>query len=221
MQPSATQVQQSGSNITFSGDEPAMADTPGFAKVEITSRAELRSWLAKHHAQPESVWIVRYKKAFPEKHVSVEELVSEAICFGWIDSAVRKVDQQRSMNLLSPRRAGSGWSAVNKRLVNSLAAAGLIAAPGQRKIDQAKRDGSWSKLDAIDALETPTDLAAALQSSHPAAANFSAFPPSAKRGILEWISTAKTAPTRNKRIAETARLAAQNIRALSKDAKRT
>lgn len=190
-----------------------------FPQVEVTSRAQLRAWLAANHAQSESVWIIRYKKAAGGRHVSVRELVSEALCFGWIDSAVRKVDSDRTMNLLSPRRAGSGWSAVNKRLIEELQASGEMTEHGQRRIDEAKRDGSWSRLDAVDALTLPPDLAAALKGNKAAAGHFDAFPRSAKRGILEWIGNAKTEATRAKRIAETTRLAAKNIRALTPEAK--
>lgn len=190
-----------------------------FPSVEVTSRAELRRWLNEHHQQTQSVWVIRFKKDAGERHVSVTDLVSEALCFGWIDSAVRKVDQQRSMNLLSPRKPGSGWSAVNKRLIAQLQAQGLMTEHGQRKIDEAKRDGSWSKLDAVDALIVPRDLSSALKRQAGATANFAAFPRSARRGILEWITNAKTAETRQKRVDETARLAARNIRALSKEAR--
>jgi uncharacterized protein YdeI (YjbR/CyaY-like superfamily) len=146
--------------------------------------------------------------------VSAVDVNEESLCFGWIDSKPGKVDDRRSALMCTPRKPGSGWSKVNKDRLERLLAAGLVDAAGLAAIDAAKRDGSWSKLDQIDALVVPDDLAAALAALPPAAANFVAFPPSARRGILEWISTAKTDATRAKRITETASLAQENRRAL-------
>jgi uncharacterized protein YdeI (YjbR/CyaY-like superfamily) len=115
--------------------------------------------------------------------------------------------------LCTPRKPGSGWSKVNKDRLVRLIAAGQVARAGLRAIEAAKADGSWTKLDAVDALVVPDDLAASLARLDDARRLFDAFPPSTRRGILEWIQAAKTEPTRTKRIDETARLAAQNIRA--------
>ena len=130
-----------------------------------------------------------------------------------MDSKPQKLDAERSLLWFAPRKAGSGWSRPNKLRVDRLLGAGLMAAAGLKKIEQAKRDGSWTKLDAVEDLVVPQDLAAALADYPEAAANFAAFPRSARRGILEWIGNAKTAPTRAKRVEETARLAGRNERA--------
>jgi uncharacterized protein YdeI (YjbR/CyaY-like superfamily) len=113
----------------------------------------------------------------------------------------------------APRKAGTGWSRLNKARASRAIDAGLMSEAGLARIAQAQRDGSWTKLDAVEALEIPPDLAAAFASHRPAAENFAAFPRFTKRAILEWIGSAKTAPTRAKRIAETATLAARNERA--------
>jgi uncharacterized protein YdeI (YjbR/CyaY-like superfamily) len=113
----------------------------------------------------------------------------------------------------APRKPGTGWSRLNKERVERLLELGALAPAGLAKIRAAQRDGSWSKLDAVERLELPEDLRAALRALPQAAANFEAFPPSAKRGILEWIGAAKRAPTRAARIAETAECAARNERA--------
>ncbi|PAX07686.1 YdeI/OmpD-associated family protein [Sphingomonas lenta] len=182
------------------------------ARVEVRSRAEWRAWLLAHHAQAESVWLVGWKKG-RGPYVPYGELRDEALCFGWVDSRPAKLDADRSMLLMSPRKRGSGWSAVNKARVAALEAAGLMHAAGLAKMDAAKRDGSWSKLDAVDALTVPDDLATALDAHPPAAERLAAFPPSVRRGILEWIAQAKRAKTRAMRVEETARLAAENVRA--------
>jgi len=182
-------------------------------RVEVKSRAELRRWLAKNHARKEAIWLVTWKKGGPVPHLPWPEIVDEALCFGWIDSLPRKLDAARTMLLLSPRRAGSGWSAINKKKAEALIAAGRMAPPGLAAIARAKEDGSWSRLDAAHALEMPADLAAALADAAPAAANFAAFSPSSRRAILEWIGAAKMPETRAKRIADTALLAQRKIKA--------
>ena len=183
------------------------------ARVTAETAAELREWLAKHHRQSASVWIVTYKKGASRPHLPWSDLVDEALCFGWIDSLPRKLDRERTLHLLSPRKAGSAWSAVNKAKVESLVAAGRMTQAGLAKIDAAKKDGSWTRIDAAHALAIPADLAAAFAPDPVAAANFAAFAPSSRRAILEWIALAKRPETRAKRVAETARLAGQNRKA--------
>jgi uncharacterized protein YdeI (YjbR/CyaY-like superfamily) len=184
-----------------------------YARIQPASRAEWRAWLAANHGQKESIWLVLPKKGSGIEGVVLSDAVDEALCFGWIDSLPRALDDQRSMLLVSPRKAKSNWSAVNKSKIERLEAAGLIAPPGQMMIDLAKANGTWDALNTVEALETPNDLAAALADFENAAANWQAFPRSAKRGILEWILNAKAPETRAKRIAETAEKAGRNERA--------
>lgn len=178
-----------------------------------TTRAEWRAWLVQNHTQDEGVWLISYKKATGKPYVTYDEAVEEAICFGWVDSKVNRLDEERTMQWFAPRRPSSGWSRSNKQRVEKMIAAGQMTAAGLAKIEAAKADGSWSVLDAVENLEIPQDLAAALASYDAAEANFEAFPRSVKRSILEWIATAKRPATRAKRIEETARLAQDNIRA--------
>lgn len=176
-------------------------------------RAGWRSWLAAHHASRPGVWLVLTKKAAPVQNLSYDDAVCEALCFGWIDSKPRKLDDTRSQLYFAPRKKGSGWSAVNKARLAQLEADGLIAPPGLARIQAAKQDGSWSKLNDVDALEVPADLQDTFGRYAGSATTFAAFPPSARRGILEWIAQAKTAATRQKRLDETARRAAVGERA--------
>jgi uncharacterized protein YdeI (YjbR/CyaY-like superfamily) len=181
--------------------------------IHPKSRAEWRAWLMENHQQPSGVWLVSYKKATGKLAFDYDAAVEEALCFGWIDSKPNKLDDQRTMLWFAPRKSGTGWSRPNKVRIERSIASGLMTAAGMAKIEAAKRDGSWEKLNAVENLEIPSDLAVALAAYPPASENFEAFPRSAKRGILEWILNAKTAATREKRILETATLAAQNIRA--------
>jgi uncharacterized protein YdeI (YjbR/CyaY-like superfamily) len=184
-----------------------------FERVQIESRAELRAWLEANHRREESIWLVTFKKHVADKYVPWDDVVEEALCFGWIDSLPRKLDGERSMLLLSPRRPGSPWSGLNKRRVEKLLAEGLLMPPGLAAIEQAKADGSWTVYDEIEDLVIPDDLAAALAKNETAAANFKAFSDSSKKGILWWIKSAKRAATREKRIAETVYLAEHKVKA--------
>lgn len=177
------------------------------------TRAEWRAWLQENHTQDEGIWLIRYKKATGKPYVTVNEAIDEAICFGWIDSLSRKLDDERTMLYFAPRKAGSNWSALNKRRVEKLIAAGLMMPAGLAKIEAAKQDGSWTALDEVEALVIPPDLAEAFARYPTSAENFAAFPRSVKRGILGWILNAKRPTTRARRIEETASLAAENIRA--------
>lgn len=172
-----------------------------------------RNWLVEHHERNEGVWLVTYKKATNKPRIEYGDAVAEALCFGWIDSKPSKLDEERSMRWFAPRKEGSGWSRVNKAHIERMIAAGRMTSAGMAKIEAAKANGSWEALDAIENLEIPEDLANALAAYPNAPANFEEFPRSVKRSILEWIATAKRAATRQKRIAETAELAARNERA--------
>lgn len=181
--------------------------------VHPATRRAWRRWLEQHHTRPDGVWVVTWKKAANQPTPSYDDLVEEALCFGWVDSRPGKLDALRTKLWFAPRKTGSGWAAPNKRRVEALLAAGQIAPAGLAKIAAAQADGSWNALDAVEALVVPDDLAQAFDRRPGSAAYFDAFPRSAKRGILEWIATAKRPETRAARIDETARLAADNVRA--------
>ena len=177
------------------------------------SRAEWRKWLEKNHTRTEGIWFVSYKKDTGKPRVSYEESVEEALCFGWIDSKGNKLDDERSMLWFAPRKAKTGWSKLNKERIEKLIRAKLMMPAGLAKINAAKKDGSWNALDAVEALEIPSDLAEAFSKNETARGYFEAFPRSVKRALLEWISNAKRPETRTKRIEETVTKAEQNIRA--------
>ncbi len=172
-----------------------------------------RNWLMKNHAKEQNVWLIIYRKASATPSVYYNESVDEAICFGWIDSVSYKRDEESRYQFYSRRKPKSGWSKVNKGKIIRLTELGLMTEAGLAVIEQAKKDGSWEKLDLVEQLLVPDDLQKLLNKNKKAATYFEAFPRSAKRAILEWINNAKKEETRQKRIEETARLAAENIRA--------
>lgn len=180
--------------------------------IQPENRAAWREWLERNHDRSTGIWLVSYKRATGKPRVEYEDAVEEALCFGWIDSTARRLDDERSMQRFTPRKSKTVWAASNKRRVERLLAAGLTRPAGLAKVEQAKADGSWSLLDSAENLEIPADLAAALAAYPPASTNFDAFPDSAKKSILGWIELAKRVETRAARVNETARLASQGIR---------
>lgn len=182
-------------------------------RIQVESRDELRAWLRQHHTASSGLWLVTYKKQCGAKYLPYDDIVEELLCFGWIDSLPRKLDDERTMLWIAPRKPGSAWSKRNKERVAKLVTAGLMTPAGMEKIDAAQQDGTWNALDEVERLTIPSDLTAALAGYTAAAENFEAFPRSVRRGILEWIGSAKKPETRARRIEETARLAQDNIRA--------
>ena len=181
--------------------------------LEIQSARTLNAWLDKNHSKSLGLWVVTYKKASGVPAPTYDEIVKVALSYGWIDSIPGKVDELRSKLYFSPRKKGSGWSAPNKKRINELMDSGKMKPAGMKILEAAKLDGSWDKLDSTESLEIPSDLLAAFRKNVGSKKNFEAFPPGVKKQILQWISQAKTPPTREKRIQETATLAARNIRA--------
>jgi uncharacterized protein YdeI (YjbR/CyaY-like superfamily) len=183
-----------------------------YPRLEVTSRGDLRRWLERHHATERGIWLVTRKRSAGGLLVW-NDIVEEALCFGWIDSLPRKVDEFRSMLRLTPRQPKSNWSLKNKAHVASLMKRGLMQPAGLAAVEFAKQRGTWNALDEVSALEEPRDLVSALTGHPGAEQNWRAFPPSVRRGILEWIFNAKRPETRARRIEETARLALRNVRA--------
>lgn len=181
--------------------------------IHPKTRGAWRAWLEKNHARSEGVWLITFKKATGKPRVEYAEAVEEALCFGWVDSKPSKLDEERSMLYFAPRKKGSGWSKPNKERIERMIAEGRMRPAGLEKIEAAKKDGTWTKLDAVEELTIPPDLRKALKANGKALVNWDAFPRSVKRGILEWIVNAKRPETRAKRVEETASLAAENKRA--------
>jgi len=187
----------------------AKADNTDKAKVEVTSSAELRTWLEANHAQEDSIWLVTYKKHMGAKYVSREEVLDEILCFGWIDGRRMKLDADRTMQLIAPRKT-QHWAKSYKDRVAKLEKEGRMHEAGRAVIEASKANGMWTFMDDVDALIVPDDLQTALDANPPAATNFDASAPSYKRNILRWIKLAKTDKTRAKRIAKTADFASRD-----------
>ena len=196
-----------------------MGTLSDFAQIEFRSRQAIRDWLEANHASTTTFWLVTWKKHVKKYYVPYNDVIEELLCFGWVDSRTRRLDEDRTKLLVGPRKAGSTWSAANKRRVARLQRAGLMHPAGQAKIDAAKKDGSWTWLDDVEKLIEPLDLESALNRNERARGNFDVFPGSARKVILLWIKTAKRPETRARRVAETVRLAAKNVKAAHPEAR--
>lgn len=192
------------------------ADLP---KREFCSRHEIREWLEANHSSATPFWLVSFKKHVTDRYLPYGDIVEELLCFGWIDSRTRRLDDERTMLLVGPRKPGSTWSASNKKRVVKLSKNGLMTPAGQEKIDAGKRDGSWRFLDDIENLVIPEDLADALKANKSAKRNFESFNDSAKKMILFWITTAKRDSTRSNRVSETVRYAEKGSNAARPEAR--
>jgi uncharacterized protein YdeI (YjbR/CyaY-like superfamily) len=171
-------------------------------QIEPADRSRWRSWLAAHHRISPGAWVVLGTRSGPPG-LTLDDAVEEALCFGWIDSTLHRLGDGRRALLFTPRRPHSTWAQSSKRRVGRLVAQGQMTTAGLAAVERAKADGSWAALDDIDALIIPADLRAALAAEPAALAGFQALTPSKKKSALWWISSARTAPTRARRIKET------------------
>lgn len=180
-------------------------------KIEVHSAEELRNWLSLHHDQTESVWLVTYKKSAGARYVSTSEVLDELVSFGWTDGIRQKVDDERTMQLISPRRT-KPWAKSYKDRAERLIAEGRMHASGQASVDAAKSSGTWEEMKEVDALIIPLELEKALKRESSAHQNFIAFPPSVRRNILRWVASARTETTRQRRVERIVQDSQRNVR---------
>jgi uncharacterized protein YdeI (YjbR/CyaY-like superfamily) len=173
--------------------------------VEFSSREQWRDWLVVNHDRPTGVFVVYFKKSAASAGPVYEDLIEEALCFGWVDGTLRPVDDRRTSLYFCPRRKGSVWAASNKARVERLRAAGLMTDAGEAVIARAVADGSWTILDRSEALELPHELADALARRPGGRLAFDALPPGTRKQLIYRVDSAKRADTRQRRAEEIAR----------------
>jgi uncharacterized protein YdeI (YjbR/CyaY-like superfamily) len=179
-----------------------------FERVEVRSADALRAWLTAHHGRAEGVWLVTHRKHTGDSYVSRDAVLDELLAFGWIDGVARKVDDDRTMQLITPRRTQE-WTASYRARALRLEAEGRLAEPGRRAIALARAAGGWDAYPDVDALEIPADLGTALDGRPTARRWFEAAAPSYRRNVLRWIAKAQRPETRAARIAQVAETAAR------------
>ena len=184
-----------------------------FPIFHAETRAAWRAWLTANSQTERGVWLASWKRATGRPAVPYEEAVEEALCFGWIDSTVNTLDEERGLQLMTPRRPRSSWTRLNRERVARLEAEGLMTDGGRRAIAVAKENGWWEIYDSVEDLIEPEDLTAALDAVPAARASWDGFPPHARKMMLWSLVTAAKAETRAKRIAAIVTAAAEGRRA--------
>ncbi len=176
----------------------------------VNTKEEWRQWLEENHHIEQSVWLICNTRKSNLPIVHWTELVDEALCFGWIDSTRKTIDEGSFMQLFSRRKPKSTWSKINKDKVQKLIENNLMTKAGFETISIAKENGSWSILDSVEELEIPEDLNEAFKIHEGSEIYFLSLSKSIKKMLLQWIVLAKRPETRKNRIDEIARQAALN-----------
>lgn len=182
-------------------------DHDKFARIEVRNEAGLWAWLGAHHGQPDSVWLVTWKAAHPDRHVGREAVLDALIAHGWIDGRRLKLDDERTMQLIGPRKQ-QAWAASYKARAERLIAAGRMQPAGLAALRAGQASGLWQASDPVDALIDPDDLTEALAQGG-GAGWWAGAAPSYRRNVLRWIAAAKGADTRARRVATVAGHAAE------------
>lgn len=185
-----------------------------YEQVLVSSRAEWREWLEANADTSPGIWLVMPRRGNDDPAPTYDEVVEEALCFGWIDSTVRTRDERVALQLLTPRKPSSTWSASNKERLARLIPAGLMTERGLRVVEAAKANGSWEILDSVERLEVPDDLAAALDADPAARAYFDGMPPGVRKQNLYFVISARRPGTRAARIAKIVTAAGEGRRAV-------
>lgn len=177
----------------------------------MPSRSRWRDWLAKNHDKEEmGIWLVFYKKAADKPTLNYEDAVEEALCFGWIDSIIKKIDEEKYVRKFTPRKATSRWSQLNKKRIDKMIKQGLMTKDGLEKVQQAKKTGLWDKSDRAEInFEMPMELSDALAKNKKAKEFFEQLAPTYQKHFIGWITVAKRPETKEKRIAESIALLKQ------------
>jgi uncharacterized protein YdeI (YjbR/CyaY-like superfamily) len=172
-------------------------------ELYVASREQWRAWLEKHHSTKSEIWLLFYKQHTGKPCVSYNDALDEALCFGWIDSIVKRVDDERYLRKFTPRKSSSVWSEVNKRRVERLICVERMAKAGLARVREAKKSGEWFKRRVREKeLEVPAFFEEALATNKKALENFKGLAPSYRRNMVGWVLSAKKEETRRKRLAE-------------------
>ena len=174
------------------------------------SAVQWRTWLHENHASIKGVYLIFYKVAHEKESMRWEEAVQVALCYGWIDSTVKSLGDGKRQQYFCPRKPKSTWSKLNKTYIKELIEQGLMHESGMKKIEAAKKDGSWSLLDDVENGIVPDNLKRAFEKNPKAFINFQNFTFSQRKSYLYWLKQAKREDTREKRISEIIRLCEAN-----------
>jgi uncharacterized protein YdeI (YjbR/CyaY-like superfamily) len=180
-------------------------------EILFPNREEWRKWLEINHNRSEGIWMVYYKKHSSKESVSYNDAVEEALCFGWIDSLVKTLDNEKYKQKYTPRRKNSVWSKINKERIEKMINEGKMTSFGMKKVKEAKLNGEWEKAYEMRTKpELPQDLKIELQKNEDAWQNFQNFAQSYQSTYIYWLNSAKRPETREKRIKQIIKHAHEN-----------
>lgn len=171
-----------------------------------------RKWLELNHKKKDAVWLILYRKKSSKYNLSWSESVDQALCFGWIDSTKKTIDDDCYKQYFTKRKAKSNWSKVNKNKVKNLIDQGLMQEEGYKSIEIAKENGSWTILDRVEELVIPEDLKEEFANHEGSIKYFQSLSKSSMKILLYWVVSAKRKETRRKRILEIAENASKNLK---------
>ncbi len=175
------------------------------------NREEWRKWLEKNHSKKDELWLIHYKKKSNKESVSHSDAVEEALCFGWIDSKLKSIDEERYILKYTPRKGKSVWSKINKDAAEKMILLGKMTDAGLEKINTAKKQGLWdTAYTNLKKERLPSDLKKALLSNKDAWKNFKNFANSYRNMYIGWVKNAKTDLTRKMRIVEVVKRSIEN-----------
>ena len=184
-----------------------------YKTIYLPNRKSWRKWLEKNHLTEKEIWLIYYKKHTGKDRVAYDDAVEEAICFGWIDSTVRRIDNERYMQKYTVRNKKSKWSELNKNRAIKLLKEGKVQDQGLEKIEDAKQSGSWDNTYGKKMnQDIPADLEEALKQDEKAYVNFLNFAPGYRKSYIYYINDAKREDTRKRRIQRVVERASQNIK---------
>lgn len=182
-------------------------------QLYVPNRDKWREWLGRHYATESGIWLVFYKKEASKPTIDYEAAVEEALCFGWIDSIIKKIDGEKYVRKFTPRKDKSYWSELNKKRSGKMIKAGRMTDAGLAKIEVAKKSGLWGQTGRPKiSLDMPLELVKALDKNKKARENFEKLAASYRKHYIGWIQAAKREDTKEKRIRETILLLAKGKR---------
>ena len=177
----------------------------------VTNRDDWRAWLRKNYETKKEIWLIYYKKHTGKPSIPYDDSVEEALCFGWIDNIIKRIDDEKFVRKFTPRKAKSKWSEANKRRVRKMTEVGKMTEAGLAKVKEAKKTGEWFKIAPVrKELVIPSYVKETLAKNQKALANFNNLAESYKRQYVGWISSAKREETRKRRLMEAIRLLEKN-----------
>jgi uncharacterized protein YdeI (YjbR/CyaY-like superfamily) len=172
-------------------------------KICLTTQRDWRDWLSRNHNKESAAWLVFFKKHTGKPTLEYDQVVEEALCFGWIDSIIKKLDDEKYARKFTPRKTNSRWSKLNKLRVNRMTEQGRMTKFGLAKVEAAKKSGLWDKTDRPQiSYEIPEELKRALKKNSRAKAFFEQLAPTYRRHYIAWIQVAKRQETKNRRVKE-------------------